>query len=649
MSELQAVTEPLDTSDTAVGRLRLRLLLSLIGIACTVILVFGLVAYRIAEDALLQEQVSLIDDHVVQIAAGLAADDSARSLRECLPIASGVAVSQRLIVRDQAGQLLARADLGAAPPLAWDTVESEVPVHLLSPTGQFRLDGHTFLWASASIPGAGLSLVLLRSAEPPSVSFVSSLGGRLALTGFVVIWIAVWGALLVAGTIARRFDEQNAKLAYQALHDELTGLPNRVLLRDRLEAAIRLAAREKRSQSLLVMDLDRFKEVNDTLGHQAGDELLQRVSERLLSVLRQSDTPARLGGDEFAILLPNTGATGAVICARKVLESLRPYFGVHDVEFEVATSIGIAVYPQHGMDVETLIQHADVAMYQAKATKSGYALYAPEEDPHSLKRLTLSSDLRGAIDEDQFLLHFQPKVCLSSGRVVGAEALLRWQHRHRGFVPPDEFIPIAEQTGLIQGLTDWVLLRSMEQCRAWLDRGIECSIAVNLSPHNVQDPHLPGRIAHWLNRLDLPPRLLRLELTETAAMSDLQSAAATFDQLSSMGLQIAIDDFGTGMSSLAYLKRLPVSEIKIDKSFVIDMNEDENNAVIVRSIIDLSHNIGCEVVAEGVEDRETLRHLQGLGCDVAQGYYLSKPKPAHEVESVLGNDMGDVVANRASA
>jgi diguanylate cyclase (GGDEF)-like protein len=626
------------------GRLRLRLTAALVGIALVVLLAFGLAAYGIARDATLLEQAALMQQHVARLASELARGRDQAGGAPTLSELPPAQAPELLALRGPDGRLRANRASEGLSQRERDALLLRATSLASGGQGRFQMNGRDVLWFSTSVPGESLELLALRPIEP----VVQSLATRLALAGFIVIWIAVWGALLVSGRITRRFQEQSERLAHQAMHDDLTGLPNRTLLRDRLDAAVRLAAREKRPQALLVMDLDRFKEVNDTLGHQAGDELLKRVSERLVSVLRDSDTPARLGGDEFAILLPNTGATGAVTCARKVLESLGPHFGVNDVEFEVATSIGIAVYPQHGIDVETLIQHADVAMYQAKSVKSGYALYAPEDDPHSLKRLTLSSDLRVAIEQNQFLLHFQPKVCLSSGQIVGAEALLRWQHPQRGFVPPDEFIPIAEQTGLISGLTDWVLLRSMEQSRAWLDRGIECSVAVNLSPHNVQDPHLAGRIASWLARLDLPPHLLRLELTETAAMSDLQTAAATFNELSSMGLQIAIDDFGTGMSSLAYLKRLPVSEIKIDKSFVIDMTDDENNAVIVRSIIDLSHNIGCKVVAEGVEDLATLSQLQNLGCDVAQGFYLSKPKPAHEVEIIIVGDFAKVVPARST-
>ncbi len=386
------------------------------------------------------------------------------------------------------------------------------------------------------------------------------------------------------------------------------------------------------------MDLDRFKEVNDTLGHASGDELLRQVAGRLQRALRAVDTCARLGGDEFSIVLPQTAGDGAVQCAHKIQQVLTEAFVINGVSLRLGTSVGIAVYPEHGQDADTLIQRADVAMYDVKRRQAGHALYAASADPNSLERLTLANDLRTAIEQGQFELHYQPKLSLESGSLEGVEALVRWQHPRLGRVAPDRFIPLAEQSGLIRELTGWVLRQAIGTAARWRARGWELSVAVNLSPLDLLDAELPERIGAWLRAADLPASCLELELTESATMADVGRAAAAFEKLAAMGMRIAIDDFGTGMSSLSYLRRLPVDDIKIDRSFVTDMLRDEHNAVLVRSIIDLSHNLGRRVIAEGIEDGPTLERLKALGCDVAQGYFIGRPEPMARIEAMLGGE-----------
>ncbi|MBI4492094.1 MAG: diguanylate cyclase [Chloroflexi bacterium] len=435
--------------------------------------------------------------------------------------------------------------------------------------------------------------------------------------------------------ITKRKQAEEA-LERQALYDALTGLPNRTLLHDRLRQVLLAAQRNTRSLALLVMDLDGFKEVNDTLGHHCGDALLPQVGQRLREALRASDTVARLGGDEFAVLLPTADAEGALLAARKLLRALEPSFVVEGQSLEVRMSIGIALSPDHGADAETLLRRADIAMYAAKRAQSGYALYTFDQDEHTPSRLALMGELRQAIDQDGLVLHYQPKVNLKTGQVVGVEALVRWPHPQHGLVPPDQFIPLAEHTGLIRPLARWVLDTALRQCQVWRSAGLDLPVAVNLSMRNLHDPQLPDMIAALLAAWAVPPANLELEITESAVMADPTRAMQVLTRLREMGLQIAVDDFGTGYSSLGYLKRLPVDELKIDKSFVLQMAQDENDAAIVRSTIGLGHDLGLAVVAEGVEDQASWNLLASLGCDSVQGYHMSRPLAPDDLQQWLG-------------
>ncbi|HLZ26957.1 MAG TPA: EAL domain-containing protein [Chloroflexota bacterium] len=422
-------------------------------------------------------------------------------------------------------------------------------------------------------------------------------------------------------------------LAYQAVHDSLTGLPNRDLLYDRLRHAIHQASRVGGTAALLLMDLDRFKEVNDTLGHAVGDVLLVAVARRLQSALRDGDTVARLGGDEFAVVLPGADEQAACLAARRVLDVVELPLALedHGIEVDVRGSIGVALYPVHGVEPEEIMRRADVAMYVAKRATCGYAVYAPDQDEHSPTRLSLVGELRRALDAHDFELHYQPQIALATGEVVGAEALVRWRHQERGLIVPDHFIPLAERTGLIRGITDWVLDTALAQCRAWRHAGLDLSIAVNLSVRDLQEARLPEMIAALLTAHRVEPRLLRVEITESVLMADRARGVAVLGQLRAIGLEIAIDDFGTGYSSLAYLAELPIDALKIDRTFVSRLATGARYAAIVRSTVDMAHSLGLHVIAEGVEDRRTLAMLAELGCDTAQGYYFTEALPAIEL------------------
>jgi diguanylate cyclase (GGDEF)-like protein/PAS domain S-box-containing protein len=429
---------------------------------------------------------------------------------------------------------------------------------------------------------------------------------------------------------------QSAINEHQALHDSLTGLPNRTLLRDRIQQAILTARREGGRVAVLMMDLDRFKEVNDSLGHHAGDELLKQLGERLRAVLRSSDTIARLGGDEFGLLLPkHERAEDVVPVLEKLRSALEQPIVLQDLPLAIEASIGVSLYPDDGDDVDTLLRRADVAMYTAKEANIAYTFYDDESDTYDPARLTIVGELRRALEQRELVLYYQPKAALESGEVSSVEALLRWNHPTRGLVLPDSFIPLAQQTGLIKPLTLYVVNEALRQCCLWQRDGITLSVAVNLSMRNLLDLEFPGQVAHLLEEWEVDPSLLEFEITESTMLADPVRTKIILDKLSAMGIRLAIDDFGTGYSSLAYLKRLPVDEIKIDRSFVMHMGEDDDNATIVRSTIDLGRNLGLRVVAEGVETAEIWDALTALGCTVAQGFYLSRPVPPDELRTWL--------------
>jgi diguanylate cyclase (GGDEF)-like protein len=443
--------------------------------------------------------------------------------------------------------------------------------------------------------------------------------------GLFLLWATLVG--IVTGA-SKRLRRQAAEKEEQALSDGLTGLPNRTMFQHMIERTMTGVGRRKKMGVVMLMDLDRFKDVNDTLGHHNGDLLLQRIASRLHSVLRDTETVARLGGDEFAILLPEVPDRQSVVpVVRRVLKVLEEPVVVGGLALQCEGSIGIAIFPEHGTTVESVMRAADVAMYMAKEQRSGYEFYDAKrhEHRHDAGRLALIGELRRAMDETELVLYYQPKVDLQTGHVRGVEALARWHHPERGLLSPDEFIPLAERSNLLRPMTLYLLDSALRQCNAWRTRGIEVSVAVNLSMQNLIDLRLPNDLARLLTSWRLPPGSLELEITESTIMADHRRAMTILSRLNKMGVALTVDDFGTGYSSLAYLQSLPVSSIKIDKSFVLAMGEDAGNATIVQSTIDLGHNLGLKVVAEGVENVESFNKLALLGCDYAQGYFLSRP------------------------
>ena len=433
-------------------------------------------------------------------------------------------------------------------------------------------------------------------------------------------------------TMQQRIATREARIMDLAYRDTLTGLPNRPKFNDRLDATLVAAADATLSAGVLLMDLDNFKYVNDTLGHSIGDLLLREVATRLRAVVTAEHAiVARLGGDEFAVLLPGSNEGDAHRVARSILLALEMPMNVEGHAVDVRASIGVAAYPDHGLERSMLMRHADVAMYAAKRNNVGSLIWHERYEQHSHEHLSLMSDLRRAIDNDELLLMYQPKVSLVSDGEHHVEALVRWQHPGRGLVPPMEFIPFAEQTGSIRAITHWVVAHAVAQCAAWRRSGLAMNVSINISARDLMDAELPVRFASMLEQYDCKAQWIALEITESAILDDPGHAIENLQLLHSLGCRLAIDDYGTGYSSLSYLRRLPLHELKIDKSFVQRMAYDASDAMIVRSTIDLAHNMGLMVVAEGVEDEATLERLRALGCDMAQGYFLSKPLTAKDV------------------
>jgi diguanylate cyclase (GGDEF)-like protein len=417
-------------------------------------------------------------------------------------------------------------------------------------------------------------------------------------------------------------EKEILRLAYE---DSLTGLPNRAMFNDRLEEAIKLAKRKGFPLSVFMLDLDRFKYVNDTLGHSVGDQVLKEVAQRLRQLLRDSDSIARLGGDEFAIILMSGDPERVNTVAHKILRALEAPIIIENQPIDVGTSIGVANYPEHGDDTHTLLRRADASMYAAKRNKTGFAIYHPGLDEHGHAHLTLLGEIRNAVEQNQLELFYQPKIDVKQARITAVEALVRWHHPERGFVPPNDFIPFAEQTGCIKLITRWVIDAALKQSSIWHAAGISLKVSINISARDLLDKELVPHVSAAIASYRVPVELICFEVTESALMEDPLRAQETLQQLHQMGVRLSIDDYGTGYSSLAYIKKLAVDELKIDRTFVSGMDTDVQNSAIVRSTIELGHNLGMSVVAEGVETEHEMSELTRFGCDHAQGYWICKP------------------------
>jgi diguanylate cyclase (GGDEF)-like protein len=475
-------------------------------------------------------------------------------------------------------------------------------------------------WAILAVP-AGFTLVAVGLLAWRSLEKTSTALPLVLLAAGTIV------AALLRTSLTFREVQALADARRQARTDDLTGLGNRRFFLEQLERETDETG-PRRVAAVLLIDLDGFKEVNDSYGHHIGDTLLRMVGLRLVEAIGPDSILTRMGGDEFGIVLPGAGVATASDAARQVGVHLREPFVLEEMPLHIEASIGISLFPEHGRTPSMLLQHADVAMYEAKRGQLPYAVFEPARDGGSRKRLETLEELRVALGSDQLVVHYQPKVDLSSGRTCGAEALVRWAHPRRGLLYPDTFLPIAEQAGLMRLVAIQVLELSLRDLAAWRAQGHEMSIAVNLSVSNLLDAELPAQVARLLEEHGIPPRALVLEITENILMADAERSARVLDGLRAIGVRLSVDDYGTGYSSLAYLQALPVEELKLDRAFVTHMSSDPRAAAIVRSTIELSHELGMQMVAEGVEDETALRMLRDWGCDVAQGYHIARPMTA---------------------
>ncbi|MFI6095625.1 putative bifunctional diguanylate cyclase/phosphodiesterase [Lentzea sp. NPDC051213] len=530
-----------------------------------------------------------------------------------------VAAAKYLPLYDQSTDML-RKVIAAEDPLQADQAgfaHSSLRRQITSTIGAKRLDATEYL----------------RAADEKNASLRAAQIVAFTVDAFLV---GLFGMVLLGHR--RKILRQAAKNEHEAHHDALTGLANRTLLARRMEVAVTKARKKDEPLALLIVDLDRFKEVNDSLGHHSGDLLLRQVANRLSWAVRDTDLVARLGGDEFAVLLPGVGsAENASMVADKILEALAMPVTLEGLELEIAGSIGVALCPSDSGDGHELLRHADIAMYAAKREKSGVAVYDARLHERGAAHLTAVTELRHAIDRGELFLHYQPKALADTGAVCGVEALARWQHPTRGLVRPDEFIPIAEENGLIEPLTRYVIDAALRQCRTWQDAGWEVPVSVNVGAACLHHTEFPGDVADLIKRHGLPARLLTLEITESAIISDPDRAVDVLRGLTELGVRLSIDDFGTGYSSISYLRSMRVHEMKLDRSFVTHMCTDAGDSAIVHALVALARNFGLQAVAEGVEDQDTWTALAEAGCDVVQGYFLSEPLPAEEVVAWLGD------------
>jgi diguanylate cyclase (GGDEF)-like protein len=524
----------------------------------------------------------------------------------------------------ESGRVVGATELGRAGP-----GDLAAAVARTTTIGSALVNGHRTAVARVAVgPDNANTWSVVISAPSAAVVWWRSIG-----LAPVAAALAALALLAFAGLNLRA---NHRRLRQASRTDALTGLPNRRFLSDRLMQALKAAERRGASCGVLLIDLDRFKEVNDTLGHHHGDLLLCAVAARLQGAFRGSDTVARLGGDEFAVLLPEViDEAAALVLAQRCVTALDKPFMIEGIALNVEASIGLALAPQHGQDGNALFRAADVAMYEAKDRKSGVVVYDADADTNTPTRLALLGDLRHALQNDELYMHYQPKVDLTTDVIRGVEALVRWKHPTRGLIGPADFIPVAEGTGLILPITLLTLDKAIAQARQWLDLGTPLQVAVNLSPRCLLAPDFATAVGQQLHRHRLPAHLLRLEITEGAIMADPAKALAVLTMLQQAGVSLSIDDFGTGYSSMSYLKRLPVNELKIDRSFITDMLANVGDDTLVRSSIDLGHNLGLSVVAEGVEDEATLDALTALGCDVVQGYHLGKPMTPDDLNAWL--------------
>jgi len=593
------------------------------------LLFFGYIAYDAAKLTNLSGEVNLLSSVTPRIASDYGHDLQEGHVREnvLLPATpSGKNDVTFMFVVDEDGHLIS-APQSPKIKQVYRHLQDLLTDSPESSSGNIIHDDATYVWARAAVPQFEHQVILVRQAHISHANaFFREMGVSLIIAAIIMLWVASWAAMYVSMLI-EKLNEQKNILKHRSLHDVLTSLPNRALLNDRLEQLIETGRREPIQFSVCFIDLNRFKDVNDTLGHHVGDELLLEVSKRLKSSLRTDDTVSRLGGDEFALILKNTNKDNVHIITEKLLQEIEVPIQAGGHKLFVSGSMGIAIFPEHGKDVQTLLKKADVAMYAAKRSGSNLEFYSDNLEVFTQQKLTLTHDLREAIDNNLLELYYQPKYNLVSKQVVGVEALLRWNHPDKGYIAPLEIIQLAEHSGLIYSLSKWVMKRAFLDSIKLAERTQDITIAVNLSAHFLQDSKFETNLRDLIHQIDVDPGKIILELTESAMFINSTKIKGLLQRITDLGFRISVDDFGTGYSTLTNLRRLPISELKIDRSFVKKIVTDSGDASIVDAMIGLGGSLDIDVVAEGVESQDVLEVLQKFGCNTIQGYLISEPVP----------------------
>jgi diguanylate cyclase (GGDEF)-like protein len=621
--------------------LRLKLLLAFALGELLVLMFFGYIAYDTAKLTNLNNEIGLLTSVAPSIA-----DHATHDLKDGKTWESTLSPDDNnnqedaiyLFVNDQQGNLVAKPESQALTQV-FNQLNEEVAGDSKKRSGSLHVNGSTYVWSSAPMPGHNFQLTLLRKSQVSHANiFFKDMGVSLIVAAVIMLWVASWAAMYVSMLI-EKLDEQKNILKHRTLHDVLTGLPNRALLNDRLQQIIRMQDRLPMQFAVCFIDLNRFKDVNDTLGHHVGDDLLLEVSKRIKSKLRKDDTVARLGGDEFALILRNIAAENARLIAENILQEIEAPLLVGGHKLFISGSMGIAMFPQHGDNVQVLLKNADVAMYAAKRVGTNLEFYDNNQEVFTRDNLALTHDLREAIDHDQLELYYQPKYDIATQKVVGVEALLRWNHPVIGYIPPLDFIQLAEYSSLIHALSKWIMHRAFSDSAELTRYGADFTISINLSAHYLQDPKFESDIDELLEQTNVNASKFILEVTESAVFINSVNTNQLLKRLTDIGFRISVDDFGTGYSTLTHLRRFPISELKIDRSFVDKIVTDAEDASIVDAMIGLGESLDIDVVAEGVETQEVLEMLRKFGCHTIQGFLICKPIPLSEFRQWIESEV----------
>ncbi|MCK4587224.1 MAG: bifunctional diguanylate cyclase/phosphodiesterase [Gammaproteobacteria bacterium] len=624
--------------------LRFKLILSFVTASLTIVLIFSAISYNSAKSYSHQNELDHAHKNNIRLIDMLDTKGATLEQIERMIPHHKEDDSFYIVIDSETGNILSQQESGEQ-----NKILNQVIRHTGMTSGESQgitsIQNENYFWATNSIPGTSYLLLNTFLQTGESVSrFLNFIGLALGITIFIALWFSFWAATILAN-LYQRLANQKTEIEHKSRHDPLTLLPNRQSIGEIIQEAMIANDDDKENLLLCLVDIHGLKEINDSLGHECGDIILRQISKRLDDALRSSDRVGRFGGDKFAVILTHSKTTIVDEICHRLLGSLDSAFHVEDRSLFIGATLGIANYPDHADNPQTLIQKAEIALHKAKDSGKDFVIFETQHDKGNVEKLHLANDLRDAIRNGDLELHYQPQLNLRTGKIAGFEALSRWIHPIHGFISPDTFIDIAERTGIIKQLTEWVLATAIKQCAEWQKSYGSLTMSINLSARNLHDETLGKQIARLIRHWQVIPEKICLEITETAMMADPEHAMVLLGELDALGVKISIDDFGTGYSSLGYLKKLPVDEIKIDRSFVMNMKDDENDASIIRATVGLAHDLGLSVVAEGVENPESQDLLRALNCEYAQGYHICKPAPAKNISEFLNSLRSDDAKN----